>query len=165
VSSVEGQGTTFVLSLPLTLAVMDGMLVQVGDQSMVVPLTALIESFQVAPDEVARLGPETTFLHMRGTNVPLLDLGSMLGFPRPAETTGRHVALLVEDDEGQRAALLVNDILGQQQVVIKSLEANYRGVPGVAAATILGDGRGALSLDINAILMLRRRACADSLAA
>ena len=141
------------------------MLVQVGEQSMVVPLTALVESFRVNPEEVQRPGVETTFLHLRGANVPLLDLGAMLGYPRGDDEDGRHVAMLVEDDEGQRAALLVNDILGQQQVVIKSLEANYREVPGVAAATILGDGRVALILDINSILSLRRRACAVGKAA
>ena len=158
VASIEGQGATFTLSLPLTLAVMEGMLVSAGGHSLLAPLTTLIESFQVSPADVRHLGPSNAILTLRGAPVPLLDLASVLGFQSTQGASDRRVALLVEDDAGCRAALLVDDILGQQQVVIKSLETNYRHVPGVAAATILGDGRVALILDISGILALQRNA-------
>jgi len=90
--------------------------------------------------------------------VPLIDLGRALGYAGARETAAPHgVALLVEDDAGEQAALLVDEVLGQRQVVIKSLEANYRPVEGVAAATILGDGRVALILDITAVIAAERR--------
>ena len=160
VSSRDGHGSTFSLSLPLTLAVMDGMLVSVRGQSLVAPLTALVETVQVTPADVRRLGPGGQLLAMRGSHVPLIDLGDALGYPPAAGTGERAVALLVEDALGQRAALLVDEIHGQRQVVIKSLEANYRHIPGVAAATILGDGRVALILDIESVLDGERRGSA-----
>ena len=160
VSSRDGHGSTFSLSLPLTLAVMDGMLVSVRGQSLVAPLTALVETVQVTPADVRRLGPGGQLLAMRGSHVPLIDLGDALGYPPAAWTGERAVALLVEDALGQRAALLVDEIHGQRQVVIKSLEANYRHIPGVAAATILGDGRVALILDIESVLDGERRGSA-----
>lgn len=158
VSSRLGEGTTFHLSLPLTLAVLDGMVVSAGGQCLVAPLTTLVETVQPRPEHVRRLGPDLELLAVRGAHVPLIDLGVALGYPKedPRPSTQR-VALLVEDDAGARMALLVDDIVGQRQVVIKSLEANYRRVPGVAAATILGDGRVALILDVNAIIEGQRR--------
>jgi two-component system, chemotaxis family, sensor kinase CheA len=153
VTSSSGAGSTFQLSLPLTLAVLDGMVVSVRGQSLVAPLTTLIETVQPQPGDVRRLGPNASLLAIRGAHVPLIDLGEVLNYRGPAPARGaQQVALLVEGDGGERAALLVDDILGQRQVVIKSLEANYRPVQGVAAATILGDGRVALILDVNAIL-------------
>jgi two-component system chemotaxis sensor kinase CheA len=161
VRSKSGEGTTFVLSLPLTLAVLDGMLVSVRGQHLVAPLTTLIETVQLKPSEVRRLGPHAALLAIRGAHVPLIDLGQILNYRGPAPAPfAQQVALLIESDAGERAALLVDDILGQRQVVIKSLEANYRPVDGVAAATILGDGRVALILDVNAILA-RQHAYAD----
>ncbi len=157
VASVQGQGTTITLSLPLTLAVLDGMLVSVRGQSLVAPLTSLVETVQVEPGDVRRLGPGGQLLAMRGVHVPLIDLGAALGYPAAGPASERAVALLVEDTTGQRAALLVDDIHGQRQVVIKSLEANYRHIPGVAAATILGDGRVALILDIETVMDGERR--------
>ena len=157
VASREGQGSTFTLSLPLTLAVLDGMLVSVRGQSLVAPLTALVETVQVEPADVRRLGPNSQLLAMRGAHVPLIDLGEALGYPAALPPGERAVALMVEDGAGHRAALLVDEIHGQRQVVIKSLEANYRHIPGVAAATILGDGRVALILDIETVLDGERR--------
>ena len=158
ISSRLGEGSTFLLSLPLTLAVLDGMLVSVRGQSLIAPLTSLIETVQPKPDEIRRLGAQATLLAIRGTHVPLIDLGQALGYAGAAGPPATQaVALLVEDDSGERAALLVDDILGQRQVVIKSLEANYRAVEGVAAATILGDGRVALILDVNAIIASQHR--------
>jgi two-component system chemotaxis sensor kinase CheA len=104
------------------------------------------------------LGPTSRLLSLRGAHVPLIDLGEALGYPAADALADRAVALLVEDSDGGCAALLVDEILGQRQVVIKSLEANYRDIPGVAAATILGDGRVALILDIEAVLDGERHA-------
>jgi two-component system chemotaxis sensor kinase CheA len=157
VSSELGRGSTFTLSLPLTLAVLDGMLVSVRGQSLVAPLTALVETVQVADADVRSLGPDGRLLAIRGGHLPLIDLGEALGYSAALPTGERAVALLVEDTLGQRAALLVDEIHGQRQVVIKSLEANYRHIPGVAAATILGDGRVALILDIESVLDGERR--------
>jgi two-component system chemotaxis sensor kinase CheA len=152
VTSTPGAGTLFSLSLPLTLAVLDGMVVTVGAQSLVAPLTTLLESVKPTPDAVRKLGPNVELLAVRGALVPLIDLGASLGYGASPLPVTERIALIVEDDRGERAALLVDDILGQRQVVIKSLEANYHRVPGVAAATILGDGRVALILDVNSIV-------------
>ncbi|HXQ46666.1 MAG TPA: chemotaxis protein CheA, partial [Caulobacteraceae bacterium] len=157
VSSLAGVGSTFSLSLPLTLAVLDGMLVSVAGHGLVVPLTSLIETVQPRPADVRRLGANTSLLSIHGAHVPLIDLGRALGYPGPDEEAAHRVALLVEDDAGEQAALMVDEVLGQRQVVIKSLEANYRPVDGVAAATILGDGRVALILDIAAVIAAERR--------
>jgi two-component system chemotaxis sensor kinase CheA len=157
VASRRGEGSVFTLSLPLTLAVLDGMLVSVAGQTVVTPLTALLESFVVRPADVQRLGPDDAVITLRGAHVPLIDLAPALGYARTDPAAERSVALLVEDADGQRAALLVDDIQEQRQVVIKSLETNYQQVRGVAAATILGDGRVALILDIEAILTAQRR--------
>jgi two-component system chemotaxis sensor kinase CheA len=158
VSSQRGVGSTFTLSLPLTLAVLDGMLVSVRGNGLIAPLASLIETVQPRPGEVRQLGAGMSLLAIRGTHVPLIDLGRSLGYAGNADAPSPHqVALLVEDDSGVRAALLVDEVLGQRQVVIKSLEANYRPVEGVAAATILGDGRVALILDVRAVIAAEHR--------
>ena len=150
--SRPGLGSTFTMSLPLTLAVLDGMVVSVAGQTLVAPLTSVVETLQPKPSNVRRLGPDSPLIIVRDTYVPLIDVGMKLGYrdtPLPP-TSG--VALLVETEGGGRAALLVDAIQGQRQVVIKSLEANYRSVVGIAAATILGDGRVALILDVDAVV-------------
>ena len=151
ITSRPGLGSTFTLSLPLTLAVLGGMVVTVASQTLIVPLTAIIETLQPRQAAIHDLGEGAQVLNIRGTYIPLLCVGSILGWTEPGITPGS-VALLVECDGGSRAALLVDAIQGQQQVVIKSLEANYRQVPGVAAATILGDGRVALILDVDGMV-------------
>ena len=153
ISSRPGHGSTFTLSLPLTLAVLDGMVVTVGGQTLVAPLTAIIESLQPKAADVRNLGPNAQVIVIRDTHVPLIDIGRTLGYRTVSPPATEGVALLVEGEDGQRAALMVDAIQGQRQVVIKSLEANYRPVPGIAAATILGDGRVALILDIDAVMV------------
>ncbi|HJT42508.1 MAG TPA: chemotaxis protein CheA [Rhizomicrobium sp.] len=156
VSSTPGAGTQFTLSLPLTLAVMDGMMATVCGQSLVVPLTALLETIQVQESNVRRLGTSGNLLTVHGKHVPMIDLGQFLGYGTKREISASCVALLVEDDAGEKIALLVDDVPEQRQIVIKSVEANYRRVPGIAAATILGNGAVALILDINAITASRK---------
>jgi two-component system chemotaxis sensor kinase CheA len=152
IASRPGLGSTFTMSLPLTLAVLDGMVVTVQGQTLIVPLTAIIETLQPRAKDVHSMGDDTMVIAIRGTYVPLIDVGAQLGWTTAAEPTAGSVALLIEGEGGTRAALMVDGIQGQRQVVIKSLEANYRHVPGVAAATILGDGRVALILDVDAIV-------------
>jgi two-component system chemotaxis sensor kinase CheA len=152
IASRPGQGSTFTMSLPLTLAVLDGMVVTVQGQTLIVPLTAIIETLQPRVADVHGMGGDAMVIAIRGTYVPLIDVGASLGWSAAQRPSAGSVALLIEGEGGRRAALMVDGILGQRQVVIKSLEANYRHVPGVAAATILGDGRVALILDVDTIV-------------
>lgn len=155
ITSQPGKGSTFTLSLPLTLAVLDGMVISASGQTLVAPLTAIIETLRPKPQDVRALGPTGAVLAVRDMHVPLIDIGMALGLrSTPIDpTTG--VVLLVESEGISRAALVVDEIQGQRQVVIKSLEANFQRVVGIAAATILGDGRVALILDIEAVLEKR----------
>ena len=151
------------MSLPLTLAVLDGMVVSVQGQTLVAPITAIVETLLPKPSDVHSLGGHARVIAIRETYTPLIDVGMALGYRTTPLDATQGVALLIEGEGGARAALLVDAIQGQRQVVIKSLEANYRQVPGVAAATILGDGRVALILDIDTIVAVSRGA--DSLRA
>lgn len=156
IASQPGQGSTFIMSLPLTLAVLDGMVVTVAGQTLVAPLTAITETLQPRACDVHSLGSGAMVIAIRGSYVPLLDVGTALGYRDEELDPTAGIALLVEGQGGTRAALLVDAIQGQRQVVIKSLEANYRRIPGVAAATILGDGRVALILDVDAVVTASR---------
>jgi two-component system chemotaxis sensor kinase CheA len=157
ITSRPGFGSTFTMSLPLTLAVLDGMVIEVAGQTFVVPLTAIVESLKPSPDDIRPLGPQGAVLAMRNTYVPMIDIGRVLGYRDTALAAAEGVVLLVESEDGTRSALIADNIRGQRQVVIKSLEANYQQVPGIAAATILGDGRVALILDVDALVALRKR--------
>ncbi|HLZ73805.1 chemotaxis protein CheA [Phenylobacterium sp.] len=163
ISSRPGKGSTFTMSLPLTLAVLDGMVVSVQGQTLVAPITAIVETLLPKPSDVHSLGGHARVIAIRESYTPLIDVGMALGYRTTPLDATQGVALLIEGEGGARAALLVDAIQGQRQVVIKSLEANYRQVPGVAAATILGDGRVALILDIDTIVAVSRGA--DSLRA
>jgi two-component system chemotaxis sensor kinase CheA len=157
ISSRPGEGSTFTLSLPLTLAVLDGMVVDVAGHTLVVPLTAIVESLKPRPQDISPLGPQGSVLAVRQTYVPIVDIGCVLGYRSAPLNPAEAVILLVEQEGGARAALAADAIQGQRQVVIKSLEANYRQVEGIAAATILGDGRVALILDVDGLIAMRRR--------
>ena len=152
ISSRPGLGSTFSMSLPLTLAVLDGMAVSVAGQTRVVPLTAIVETLKPKKGEIHGIGADGRVMAIRNTFVPLIDVGTQLGFRDTPADPERSVAILVETDGGARNALLVDSIQDQRQVVIKSLEANYGTVSGIAAATILGDGRVALILDVDALV-------------
>ncbi len=155
ITSQPGKGSTFTLSLPLTLAVLDGMVISASGQTLVAPLTAIIETLRPKPQDVRALGPTGAVLAVRGTHVPLIDIGVALGIRSTPIDPTAGVVLLVESEGISRAALVADEIQGQRQVVIKSLEANFQRVVGIAAATILGDGRVALILDIEAVLEKR----------
>jgi two-component system chemotaxis sensor kinase CheA len=156
IRSVPGRGSTFTMSLPLTLAVLDGMVVTVAGETLVVPLTAIAETLQPKPPAVHGFGGTARVISIRNQFVPLIDVGRELGYRADCADPRASVAILVETEGHARSALLVDAILGQRQVVIKSLEANYRHVPGIAAATILGDGRVALILDVDAVVARSR---------
>lgn len=152
IESVPGKGSTFTLALPLTLAISDGMIVTVGDQTLVVPLAHVVESLRPQGAEVARLGSHREMLNVRGQFIPILPIQDAVG-ARGAVTAPKDGVLIVVDTEtAGQAALLVDEICDQRQFVIKSLDTHYRAINGVAGATILGDGRVALILDVDGLV-------------
>lgn len=152
ISSEPGVGTVFSISLPLTLAILDGMIVNTGGQTIVVPLSAVLEMIQPDQAEIHKLGRDQILILVRGQFIPVIDVGHELGFSKKLEDFSNSVILLIETSDGVNRALVVDAIHDQRQVVIKGLDENYGEVKGIAAATILGDGRIALILDPDAIV-------------
>lgn len=150
VRSTRGAGSTVVVRLPLTLAILDGMTVAVGEEVFIVPLNMVIESLQPGPGQIRTIAGDTRVLRMREDYVPLVNLREQYRLPSAANASGNPIAVVVEAD-GRRLALEVDDLLGQQQVVVKNLESNYRRIPGISGATILGDGRVALIVDAGSL--------------
>lgn len=154
VISTLGAGTTISIHLPLTLAILDGQSVAVGNETYIVPLGSIIESLNVKEDRVNRVvGKGETFL-LRSEYLPIIRMHEIFNVPTVKHTKLTDGLLVVVEGQGVRCGLFVDDLLGQQQVVIKSLEANYRRVEGVSGATILGDGSVALILDIPGLVRL-----------
>jgi two-component system chemotaxis sensor kinase CheA len=148
IRSIAGRGSTFYLSLPLTLAVLDGMVVGVGRETYIVPLTVIFESLRPQARDVHRLVGGGDVLYVRGEYVPLVYLGRAFSVPDATREPWEGLVMLVDADAGGKIGVVVDEIVGQQQVVIKSVESNYRALPGIAGATILGTGRVALILDV-----------------
>ncbi len=148
VSSEPGRGTRFTMLLPLTLAVMDGMIIRASGHRLVLPIASIRETLQCADTPIERLPGGQEFLRLRERLAPLVRLGEALGFGR---SSGEQVIVMTETDRGSHIGILVDEIIGQQQVVVKSLETTYGHVPGASAATILGDGLVALIVDVDAI--------------
>jgi len=147
ITSDPGRGTTFSISLPLTLAVLDGMVVDVAGETLVVPLNFVIETLTLNDLHIDMIQPGIMSVRVRGTFVPMYDLGVALGYRPPLEDVSDCVVLLIAQEDGQRSALMIDQIRDQRQVVIKGLNENFYRSPGIAAATILGDGQIALILD------------------
>lgn len=145
--SSPGKGTTMSISLPLTLAVLDGMVVDVAGNTMVVPITAIVETLRPRMEDIHPLGADATVVSVRNKLVPVIDLGVVFGHRKRSKAISEMVLLLIEAENSASWALAVDQIFDQRQVVIKGLESNYGHVPGVAAATILGDGNIALIID------------------
>ncbi len=155
--STLGKGSTISIHLPLTLAILDGQSVAVGDETYIVPLGSIIESLNVKEERINRVaGRGETFL-LRGEYLPIIRMHEIFKVPSAKTTKLTDGLLVVVEGQGIRCGLFVDDLLGQQQVVIKSLEANYRRVEGVSGATILGDGSVALILDIPGLVRLSNR--------
>jgi len=155
IESSEGFGMSVKVRLPLTLAIMDGMSVGVGDECYILPLASVVESFQIRSDTVKTIGGSGRVVKVRDEYMPVVALDEVFKVPSFNAGAGSAIMVVVEA-EGQRAALLVNELLGQQQVVVKNLEANYRRVTDVSGATIMGDGRVALILDVASLVRRAR---------
>ncbi|MEM8692499.1 MAG: chemotaxis protein CheW, partial [Pseudomonadota bacterium] len=152
ISSGNGAGTTFSISLPLTLAVLEGMVVHVAGETLVLPLNVVIETLTLSPDNLDEVRPGVLVVRVRGEFVPLFDLGHQLGYRERQDSYMDAVVLLIALEGGGRAAVIVDNIQDQRQVVIKGLDDSFYRAPGIAAATILGDGQIALILDPSDII-------------
>ncbi len=155
IDSAEGYGMTVRVRLPLTLAIMDGMSVGVGEEVYILPLSSVVESFQVQPGLIKTIGGSGRVVEVRDEYMPVVDLERIFNVPRFDFENVTNIMVVVEA-EGGRVALLVDELLGQQQVVVKNLESNYRRVDDVSGATIMGDGRVALILDVGSLVRRSR---------
>jgi two-component system chemotaxis sensor kinase CheA len=155
IKSERGRGTTFRIKLPLTLAILDGQSVRVGPHTYIVPLLSIVESVRPRPESLSRVFGAGEAITIRGEVLPMLRLHRVFGVTPTVEDATQGLVVIVEH-EGRKIAVLVDELLGQQQVVIKSLETNFRKLEGVAGATILGDGRVALIVDVPGLVVLGR---------
>lgn len=153
VVSTPGKGSVFTIRLPLTLAILDGQLIRVGDQSYIIPLVSIIETIQGRHETVSRIAGESELFRVRDEYLPVLRLHQLFNVP-PDSDAIEDGLLVVAEAHGQRVGVLVDELLEQQQVVIKSLEKNFRATIGVSGATILGDGTVALIVDMAGLLRL-----------
>jgi two-component system chemotaxis sensor kinase CheA len=150
VSSRPGLGTTTRIVLPLTLAILDGMSVRVGAETFILPLNCVMESLQPKSEDVHTAANTERVMHVRGEYLPLLELHRVFNVEDAVQEPTQGIAIILQS-EGKRFALLVDQLIGQHQVVLKNLETNYRKVPCISAATILGDGSVALIVDVGAL--------------
>jgi two-component system, chemotaxis family, sensor kinase CheA len=148
--SAEGFGTRTTIRLPLTLAILDGLSVAVAGQTFIVPLGAIVESLQITEEDLKSVSGEGRLLRVRGEYLPLVALHEVFNIKPTVTDLSQGIVVIIEA-EGKKTALLVDELLGQHQVVIKSLESNFRKVPGMSGATIMGDGKVALILDVSAL--------------
>lgn len=153
ISSVTGKGTTFSITLPLTLAVMDGMIIYIGGQTMVVPISSILETVRPTEADLSQIGLNSHLLRIRDEYVPIIDLAAKLGNPPSLKALTDRVLLLIRTETVAQCALAVDDIFDQRQVVVKSMQGNYGEIAGISGATILGDGKIALIIDPEAIAM------------
>jgi len=157
IHSKLGEGTRMSIRVPLTLAILDGMSVAVGGETFIVPLTAIVESLRPRREDVRSVQGRGRVIHVRGEYLPVVALHEVLGMRPRHEAIEQGIFVILESD-GLKKAVLVDELLGQHQVVIKSLETNYRKVAGISGATIMGDGRVALILDVAALVRMEQHA-------
>ncbi|MGJ9417491.1 chemotaxis protein CheA [Massilia sp. CMS3.1] len=163
IRSARGFGTTISISLPLTLAILDGMTVRCGEEIYILPLGYVVESLQPRREDVRDIAGRGQVLKVRGEYLPLIALHDVFGIASRAIDPVDGIVVILES-EGKRAALLIDDLVGQQHVVVKNLEANYRKVAGISGATILGDGGVSLILDVAALVRSSRQLADEALA-
>ncbi|CCN23396.1 chemotaxis protein CheA [Bordetella bronchiseptica 1289] len=154
-SSVPGQGTTTRIVLPLTLAILDGMSVRVGEETFILPLNHVTESLQPQADQIYSVAGNERVMQVRGEYLPLVEMHRVFSVGQAQADPTQAIAVIMQAEE-RRFALLVDHLVGQHQVVVKNLESNYRKVPGISAATILGDGSVALIVDVFALARANR---------
>ncbi|GGC92158.1 chemotaxis protein CheA [Undibacterium terreum] len=155
IRSASGFGTTITISLPLTLAILDGMSIKVGEEIYILPLGFVMESLQPAVEDVKEISGKGRVVKVRDEYLPLIPLYEAFDIEPKFSKPSEGIVVIVEVD-GKKAALFVDDLVGQQQVVVKNIESNYRKVPGISGATILGDGGVSLILDVAALLRSAR---------
>ena len=153
IDSEKGKGSTFKVHLPLTLAILDGQLIRVGNEVYVIPLVAIVESLQIKPELVNCVSGNMTVYRLREDNVPIIPIHKEFGI-NTDNTELDNTLLVVVEGDGCKVGLLVDDLLAQQQVVIKSLETNYKRVDGISGATILGDGSVAMIIDVPGLISM-----------
>ena len=156
INSKYGQGTTFTITLPLTLAIIDGLTAAVGEETYIVPLVSIVESVQVKPEALRSVVGGGELFRFRDEWLPIVRLYDVFGCDGPRRAIEDGIVIVVEG-EGTRIGLFVDELIGQQQAVVKSLEANYRRVAGISGATILADGSVALITDITGLVRLQGR--------
>jgi len=160
IRSAKGFGTTISISLPLTLAILDGMSIRVGEEVYILPLGFVVESLQPTPEDIKDISGQGRVIKVRGDYLPLIPLYQMFDIvPRFTDPCAGIVVILEAD--GRKAALFIDELVGQQQVVVKNLESNYRKVTGISGATILGDGGVSLILDVTALMRSSRQLADD----
>ena len=153
VANTPGQGAVFTISLPLTLAILDGMIVRVAREYYIIPIAQIIETLRPKPHEVKRVANGSTVINVRGAFLPVHFLNRLFGIPNAITEVSEALVVLVESGQ-QQIGLVVDELIGQQQVVIKSLEENTAPIPGISGATILGDGKVSLILDVAGLVRL-----------
>ena len=156
VESEPGKGSLFRIRLPLTLAILDGQSVRVGEETYIIPLVSIVESIQADPEFINEIAGRAEVYKLRDQYLPIVKLHEIFSVKADSQNLQDGLLVVVEG-EGRRIFLFVDDLLGQQQVVIKSMETNFKKVAGVSGATILGDGTVALILDIAGLIHLSKQ--------
>ncbi|MGP1665039.1 MAG: chemotaxis protein CheA, partial [Rhodanobacter sp.] len=156
VKSVTGKGSTFTIALPLTLAIVDGLVTTVGTERYIVPLISIVESLRLTDEAVRKIAGGGEVFQFRGEYLPIMRLHRAFGCGEAVTEISQGIVVVVEE-EGRRVGLLVDQLLGQQQAVVKSLEAHYQRVQGISGATILSDGSVALIVDVGGVVRLGQR--------
>ncbi len=154
ITSIEGEGCSVSMSLPLSLAIMDGQIVRIGNESYIIPILSIIESIQPNPSRLSRLAEKGEAYKLREEIIPIIRVNELFGIPPEITQPLNGGLLVIVEGDGRLCALLVDELLGQKQVVIKSLEENYQRVEGISGATILGDGSVGLIMDIPGVIGL-----------
>ncbi|MCG2583324.1 chemotaxis protein CheA [Massilia sp. TS11] len=156
IRSAKGFGTTITISLPLTLAILDGMSIRCGEEIYILPLGFVVESLQPVKDDIKEISGKGRVIKVRGEYLPLIPLYQMFDIT-PRFTDPSEGIIVILESDGRKAGLFVDELVGQQQVVVKNLESNYRKVTGISGATILGDGGVSLILDVSAVMRSSRQ--------